>query len=245
MFSANKIKILVFAICFALLISLYIFIKPANPEHQKNNQHLVIEKNLDKSDDNLLDDNTTHNQALKDESSSEINMDSEEIGNNRDDLETSYPIHIMGQVQQPGVYYLEENMIILDAINLAGGLTEEADLLLINLAEKISANQKIYIPSSDELEQNIEEYAELISQGGMLPNNESKKTFNSTTNLININTASSEELQNLNGIGPSKAEAIINYRQQMGSFSSLEELMKVPGIKENSFQKIKDYIKIN
>ncbi len=147
------------------------------------------------------------------------------------------PVHIMGEVRKPGVYQMPANALVQDAIERAGGLTEQADLFYINLAAEIEAHQKIYIPDKDEIEQNLNAYKELISQD--------HSSAKDKAELIHLNTANKEELMQLNGIGESKADAIIAYREEHGQFSNIEDIMNVPGIKENSFKKIKDQITVH
>lgn len=235
-------KILVFSICLAFLLGFYFFIQPSSSKNKKDSQYIPI-NNTDHSHI-VTNEEKTYNISDKNQDDIKTSEVIEESSFSFENEKNTYPIHIMGQVKSPGVYYLQKNMIVQDAIDLAGGLTEQADILLINLAEQVTAHQKIYIPSKEELEQNLERYSELISKGGMVSNTQASTDTNSSSTLININTASFEELQNLTGIGPSKAQSIIEYREQIGNFSSLEELMNVPGIKENSFQKIKDCISL-
>ncbi len=132
-------------------------------------------------------------------------------------------VHVCGSVVTPGVYYLEEGSRIHEAVDLAGGLTEEAAGQYINLAETVKDGEQIYIPSITELEAGYE----TPSDG-----------------LVNINTAEIDELKTLPGIGDIKAEAIISYREDHGGFSDIQEITNVEGIKDSSYEKIKDYIKV-
>ena len=144
-------------------------------------------------------------------------------------------VDIKGEVNNPGVYELDNGKRINDVITLAGGLTVDADVSNINLGEKITDGMLINIPKKEEL---IEE-DETIK--------ETKKEVVTTTskdNKISINNASLNELMKINGIGRVKAESIINYRNTNGKFKSIEELTKVNGIGKATFEKIKDYIKL-
>ncbi len=158
-----------------------------------------------------------------------------------------FPVHIMGQVQKAGVYYVNEKAILTDVIELAGGLTAEADLMLVNLAEPISPHQKIYIPSKAELEDNLEKYKAILQSGqGDIAKGQNKDTLkHQEGQKVNINRADMAELQTLTGIGPSRAEAIIRHREEYGDFVQIEDLMLVPGIKENSFKKLKNSITVD
>lgn len=137
-------------------------------------------------------------------------------------------VHVCGSVAIPGVYYLDEGSRIHEAVALAGGFTEDAAGDAINLAEAVSDGEQIYIPSKKDVE-NGYSTEELTKIGD---------------GLVNINTASLEELKTLPGIGDMKAEAIIAYREECGNFTSVEDIMNVSGIKDSSYERIKDYIKV-
>ncbi len=150
-------------------------------------------------------------------------------------------VHVSGQVVNPGVVKLKEGARIIDAIEMAGGVTEEADLEKVNLAYLLEDAQKVYIPSKKEkiesayvLEGSGEE-AVLLNEGGKSSKKEEKL-------MININTAKEEELEKLDGIGSSIATRIVNYRKENGKFNSIEEIKNVSGIGESKFNKIKNYI---
>lgn len=141
-------------------------------------------------------------------------------------MQTGVWVYVCGEVKDPGVYYLEESSRILDAIEMAGGMTEDADRVHLNLASPIEDGQQIYVPNVSENSEN--QLAAYTDEG---------------SGLIDLNTASLEELKTLPGIGDSKASAIIEYRKNT-PFETIEDIMNVSGIKENSFQKIKDMIKV-
>lgn len=128
-------------------------------------------------------------------------------------------VYVCGQVNNPGVYELEDGSRVIDAVAKAGGLTEQAYADNINLAEFVADGQKIYIEAVQE-------------------NN------NSTDTRININSATKQELMSLPGIGESRAEDILAYRNSKGRFDCIEDIMKVPGIKESAFSKIESYIRV-
>lgn len=138
-------------------------------------------------------------------------------------------VHVCGQVKEPGVYKLPQNSRIFEAVEAAGGTTKQADETALNLAEVLEDGQQVYIPSKDEQKE------QEMQNGNHTQTNDGK---------IDINHASKEELMTLNGIGEARADAILQYRQEHGSFQSIEELMNISGIKEGMFQKIKDYIRI-
>lgn len=157
-------------------------------------------------------------------------------------------VHISGEVISPGVISLEEGARIVDAINMADGVTEEADLSKVNLAYVLEDAQKIYIPNINEKEEKeIVENMEngvVISGSGINDENNSSSGNNSKNGnvKININTADIKELQKLSGIGESIALRIVTYRKENGKFNSIEDLKNVSGIGENKFNKIKNNI---
>lgn len=143
-------------------------------------------------------------------------------------------VDIKGEVKKPGVYYVNDGSIILDLINEAGGTTNKANLDSINRAQKLKENECIVIPNVDDVNNDV-----MVSTKG-LTNNSSKKE----DDKVNINTADVNELNKLNGVGPSKANAIIKYREENGSFKSIEDIKNVSGFGEATFEKIKDSISI-
>lgn len=132
-------------------------------------------------------------------------------------------VHICGEVMVPGVYEMTLESRIYDVLMAAGGFTEEADEQQVNLAAVVSDGMQIYIPAEGE---------RVTREDG------------SQEGLVNINTASVAELCTLPGIGESKAEAIIVYREANGGFQSKEDIMKVSGIKQSAYAKIKDKITV-
>lgn len=141
-------------------------------------------------------------------------------------------IHIDGQVNKPGLYTLPPNSRIQDAVIAAGGLTQEAELSQINLAAKIIDGGKIYFPAMNETE-SFQLTPELRNPSS-LP----------TNLLININTATQAELEKLPGIGPTKAAQIISYRETNGAFLTIEDIKKVSGIGDATFETIQNYITV-
>ena len=146
-------------------------------------------------------------------------------------------VHITGEVQNPGIIEINENSRIADVIDLAGGLTSASDISKINLAYKIKDGQKIYIPSKND-EADITPILDNAGKGVII---EDQITNHS---LININTASQNELETLPGIGASTAQKIIIYREQNGDFKKLDDIMNVPGIGNSKYNNIKDLITV-
>ena len=141
-------------------------------------------------------------------------------------------VYICGAVGQPGVYALPEGSRIYEVIQEAGGLSDDADVILVNQAERVTDGMMIRIYT-------VEEAEALVKMNGATESGQSED------GRIDINTATAAELMTLPGIGSSKANAIINYRETYGAFSCIEDLMKVPGIKDGIFQQMKEHIKVN
>ena len=151
-------------------------------------------------------------------------------------------VHIAGCVQKEGMLELSSNSRIADAIEKAGGLTQEADLSDINLAYLLEDGMKIYIPNQNERQENNEK-TEDTAKTENTPSMQIQDT-NTKQDVININTATQEELDTLPGIGPATATKIIEYRKEKGKFKQKEEIKEVSGIGEAKYEKIKEYISI-
>lgn len=149
-------------------------------------------------------------------------------------VDTEVYVDVDGAVVSPGVYRLKDGARVAQAIDAAGGLTPEADVTGLNRASKVADGQKIYVPKVGEQTVTAGDGAD----GGAA----ASPGVSDATGLVNINTASASELQTLSGIGPSMAQSIIDERTQNGAFTSVDDLMRVSGIGEKKFAKIKDCI---
>lgn len=141
-------------------------------------------------------------------------------------------VFVCGQVASPGVYELPEGSRICQAIDAAGGMLDTASTDWVNQAETAEDGQKIYVPSTEE--------AETMPEGQM----QETSSAEGTDEKVHLNAATREELMTLTGIGEKKADAIIRYRESNGGFQSVDELMQVEGIKEGTYNRIKDSIVI-
>ena len=169
-------------------------------------------------------------------------------------------VYVCGAVVNPGVYYMDKNAIKQDAVFLAGGFKEGACEEYINLAEHIKDGEQIYIPFYEELgadysplydgysgnksDDESEDYEEGRSKESEDYEKGRAEASYDKDGKLNINYASKEELMSLSGIGEARALAIIQYREQHGSFKSIEEIMNISGIKDSVFNNIKDYITV-
>jgi len=146
-------------------------------------------------------------------------------------------VHVIGAVPRPGLYEFAEGARVQDAIDAAGGLLASANVDALNLAELLEDGQQLAIPYKDGSTPSTESgTTDLPSSATDTP------TDNSSTDLVNINTATLEELIALPSIGPTTAQKIIDYRDTNGAFSTIEDIMNVSGIGPSIFEDIKDLI---
>ena len=137
-------------------------------------------------------------------------------------------VDVKGAVKHPGVFETTKDKRVKDLIEEAGGLLEDADTSTLNLSQKVKDQMVIYVLKHGEKPKQI-------SDGG---------SSSSNTDVININTANKEQLMKISGVGKTKAEAIISYREKNGDFKKKEDITKVRGIGKATFEKIKDKIEV-
>jgi competence protein ComEA len=156
-------------------------------------------------------------------------------GTDAGEKDTVILVHVCGEVAGPGVYELDDGTRIIDLIDAAGGETENACLDSLNLAQKVFDGQKIYVPSREE-----------VSEGFFNVDNDAADTYgeNGYVGILNINTASLKQLEDLPGIGPVIGGNIINYRSTHGPFEKKEDIINVNGIGTKKFEMIRDLIDV-
>jgi competence protein ComEA len=186
-------------------------------------------------------------QAASEEAAAKASEDAEQIDIPADaddtagSTETLDPVeiyvYVCGAVEDPGVYRLESGQRMYEAIELAGGFSEDACEDAVNLAGELCDGQMIWIPTMEEAAAGGLDAASAVWGA-------SSQDTAETDDRININTATSEQLMTLPGIGQSKADSIVAYRDCNGSFASVEEIMNVDGIKEGVYNRIKDSIRV-
>ena len=161
-----------------------------------------------------------------------------DAGEFQEELQTDDPVSsvayvdISGEVNKPGVYKVTPETRLFEVIEMAGGLTDNADPDSLNRAEKVKDGQKVIVLS----------YEAASERGSPFSSDTSGITYSDDEGRVNINTADSSELQTIPGIGPSKAQAIISFREQNGYFTAPEDIMNVTGIGQKTYATIKDYI---
>lgn len=143
-------------------------------------------------------------------------------------------VDVGGAVAAPGVVRVAAGARVTDAVAAAGGLTAEADTATLNLAARLEDGQKVYVPTAGE--------AMPAAGGGSADAGGAAGAGGATSGLVNINTASADELDALPGVGPATAQAIIDERESNGAFTSAEDIMRVSGIGEKKFAKLKSSI---
>lgn len=161
----------------------------------------------------------------------EINPKKTEISGKKEakeESEESIYVYVCGAVAQAGVYELKQDSRVYEAIEKAGGFTQDAAVAEINQAALLKDEEQIYVPFTAEAGNQKQEDYQAEAESGK----------------VNLNTATKEELMTLAGIGESKADSIIRYREEQGKFQSIEEIKQIEGIKDGVFQKIKDLITV-
>ena len=165
--------------------------------------------------------------------------------------EKKYKVDIKGQINNPGIYEVVISSRVIDVINLAGGLTVNADTSVINLSKKVIDEMVIIVYSKEEvtnfkktkeIEQQVQNQCVQKDENSLKNDACISSNNNISTNKISINNASKEELMTLPGIGESKAKDIIDYRTKNGPFKKLEDLKNIPGIGENVYNNLKENI---
>lgn len=212
-FRDKKVIATIILLAILFISSIILYGKNRNKIFSNQNMNNIFVDN-DEELTNIFEDNSIDNKELL------VTNEKEEV-----DIPKIF-VEIKGEVLKPDVYELEEDSIVKDLIEIAGGLKEEADISNINRAKKLKNNELVIIPNIND-KNSITVFNEI--------SNESEE-------LININLADISELKKITGIGEVKAQSIIDYREKSGGFKSIEEIKNVDGIGEKTFEKIKDEI---
>lgn len=214
----NKILLIVIVAIVAIISYYFIFDRK---EEWLNNQEQNLEIKEEIKTNDQIENNSNEQQLEKNE---------------------NIIVHVSGAVNKEGIVELKNNSRIIDAIDKAGGLKDEADITNINLAYIIEDGMKIHIPSKEEKESTI--IVESNIDSGTVGQSNEIKSNNNKKLKININTATKTDLETLPGIGESTALKIIEYRKKKGKFKLIEDIKQVNGIGENKFNKIKELITV-
>ncbi|MDM5307453.1 helix-hairpin-helix domain-containing protein [Peribacillus frigoritolerans] len=146
-------------------------------------------------------------------------------------------VDVKGAVKSPGIFTAQAGDRVIDLISSAGGFTEKADTDKVNFAQIIEDQMVIYVPEIGEEDKGNLENIQVGTSGDAV-------TKGTSGGLVNLNTATQEDLQTLTGIGPSKADAILEYREKVGKFKEVDELKQVTGIGDKTFERLRDSISV-
>ena len=207
----KEYKIIVICTGLGLLVGGFFLLKPA--PHTP-----VKETNLQAEVTAVSKDSSTEKDVKKEEKEESLEQD-------------LITVDVKGAVKAPGIYDLPVGSRVNDAVQKAGGLTEQADSKSINLAQKVSDEALVYVPTKGE------EANQQANSGASSSTNKEKK--------VNLNKASLEELKQVKGLGGKRAQDIIDHRESNGKFKSVDELKKVSGIGAKTIEKLKDYVTVD
>ncbi len=238
----NK-KIVAIIVCIIMIIGISVYLYLNHKQYENFDSIKTLEEmengmqknQIDKESKNNINENVSEN--LENANINEVQEETEEA---------KIAIHITGEVKKKGILYLDKGARIADAIEAAGGATKNASLDQVNLAYILEDGQKIYIPNKNE---KIETGAYIIANSGKNVlveegngSTTTEKNAKGVNGKVNINTANQTELETLQGIGPSLAQRIIEYRKENGKFQTIEDIQNVKGIGDSKYSNIKDDI---
>ena len=208
----KEYKIIVICACLGLALGGFFLLKPSS-------QTPVKETNLQAEVAAVSKDSSSEKEVKKEEKDESTEQD-------------LITVDVKGAVKSPGIYDLPVGSRVHDAVQKAGGLTEEAASKSLNLAQKVSDEALVYVPTKGE------ESASQKTASGTTPSTSKEKK-------INLNKASLEELKQVKGLGGKRAQDIIDHREANGKFKSVDELKKVSGIGAKTIEKLKDYVTVD
>lgn len=235
-FIKNKKLIGTLALLLIVIIStIIIYQKQGNKKLNKNDTEEIFVSEDEEDTETISESNKDKNVNDSEDSNKKA---TNTIKSNKKTENQKIVVEIKGEVNNPDVYTLDKNSIVKDLIDMAGGLTSDADLGNINRAKQLTDHELIYIGNKNEQANSLEN----SNNSSNSTSNTGSSNSSSNNDLININTASLDELKKINGVGDAKAKTIIEYREQNGSFNSIEDIKNVSGIGEKMFEKIKQQI---
>ena len=208
----KEYKIIVICAILGLALGGFFLLKPTSQTPGK-------EKNLQAEGSAVSKDSSSEKEVKKEEKEESAEQD-------------LITVDVKGAVKSPGIYDLPVGSRVHDAVQKAGGLTEEADSKSLNLAQKVSDEALVYVPTKGE------EAASQQAASGTTPSTSKEKK-------VNLNKASLEELKQVKGLGGKRAQDIIDHREANGKFKSVDELKKVSGIGAKTIEKLKDYVTVD
>ena len=207
--------------CMAAVLIFLVFAGCGGKEAEPEETVVLLEEESEK--EAVLEEDTEQKSAGEEESKDRKKTETEMI-----------VVYVCGEVQKEGVVTLPAGSRVYQAIEMAGGVTEEAEASWLNLAEVLTDGARIYVPDKEEVS----------GANPAIPQGAGSGSPEAAGGLVNLNQASKEELMTLPGIGEAKAEAILQYRTEHGNFDSIDEIKNISGIKDGVFEKIKDKITV-
>lgn len=237
----GALVILLIALIF--LVVGYFNSKPKEITESEMEKMFVEDNTVNKEGKNISKNNNEKDKGNKSNGENENN--NENIEENSKNNIKKIVVEIRGEVKKPDVYYIEEGRVVNDLINMAGGLTEKADIININRAKKLNNHELIFVQSKEEVAAGVN-MPNINNTSNLTNESENKSNISSENNhsIININTASKEELMTLPSVGEKTAEKIIQYREENGNFKNIEDIKNVDRIGDKTFEKFKDKITI-
>lgn len=211
----KEYKIIVICTGLGLLVGGFFLLKPVSPT-------LVKETNLQAEVAAVSKDSSTEKEVKKEEKEEKEEPVEQDL----------ITVDVKGAVKSPGIYDLPVGSRVNDAVQKAGGLTEQADSKGLNLAQKVSDEALVYVPTKGE------EAASQQTGSGVASSTSKEKK-------VNLNKASLEEIKQVKGLGGKRAQDIIDHREANGKFKSVDELKKVSGIGAKTIEKLKDYVTVD
>lgn len=208
----KEYKIIVICAVLGLALGAFFLLKPTS-------QTSVKETNLQAEVSAVSKDSSSEKEVKKEEKEESPEQD-------------LITVDVKGAVKSPGIYDLPVGSRVHDAVQKAGGLTDEADSKSLNLAQKVSDEALVYVPTKGE-----EAASQQVASGTTASTSKDKK--------VNLNKASLEELKQVKGLGGKRAQDIIDHREANGKFKSVDELKKVSGIGAKTIEKLKDYVTVD
>ena len=208
----KEYKIIIICACLGLALGGFFLLKPSRSEPAK-------ETNLQAEVAAISKDSSSEKEVKKEEKEEPLEQD-------------QITVDVKGAVKSPGIYDLPVGSRVHDAVQKAGGLTEQADSKSLNLAQKVSDEALVYVPTKGE-----EVASQQTGSGTTASTSKDKK--------VNLNKASLEELKQVKGLGGKRAQDIIDHREANGKFKSVNELKKVSGIGAKTIEKLKDYVTVD
>lgn len=203
---------------------------------QKNKTEIMLDGQEIASESEMQNDVQTRNDATENLTEAKTTTEAKPSQVLMETEPETIFVDVCGAVMNPGVYEMDVNSRVFQVIEAAGGFLPEAAASAVNQAQPVSDGQQIYVPTQEEAEEGA-------LPAAIQPADPGSETADAN-GVVNINTADAATLKSLSGIGDAKAQAILIYREEHGSFSSIEEIMQVPGIKESTFSAIKDKIAV-